>query len=75
MEDLILYIARLLVDQPEAVQVREVRGRQGIVYRLIVHPKDRGKVIGKEGRTIEAVRAILEAAAARRGLNVTLDVA
>jgi|YNPBryantNP2012_1023418.scaffolds.fasta_scaffold35972_3 predicted RNA-binding protein YlqC (UPF0109 family) len=74
MEDLILYIARLLVDRPEAVQVREVRGRQGTVYRLIVHPRDRGKIIGKEGRTIEAIRAILEAAAARRGLHITLDV-
>ncbi len=74
MEDLLLYIVRLLVDRPEAVQVREVRGRQGTVYRLIVHPRDRGKVIGKEGRTIEAVRAIVEAAASRWGLNITLDV-
>lgn len=74
MEELILYIVCLLVDRPEAVQVREVRSRQGTVYRLIVHPRDRGKVIGKDGRTIEAVRAILEAAAARRGLHVTLDV-
>ena len=67
MEDLILYIARLLVDRPEAVQVRQVRGRQGTVYRLTVHPRDRGKVIGKDGRTIEAIRAILEAAKSARG--------
>lgn len=74
MEDLILYIARLLVDEPEAVQVRQVRGRQGPVYKLSVAPHDRGKVIGKDGRIIEAIREIIGAAAARQGIHVTLDV-
>jgi len=74
MEDLILYIARQLVDQPEAVQVHQVPGRRGPVYRLSVSPKDKGKIIGKDGRIIEAIREVLDAAAARQGLHVTLDV-
>lgn len=74
MEDLILYIARQLVDHPEAVQVRQARGRKGPVYRLSVSPKDKGKVIGKDGRVIAAIRDVLDAAAARQGREVTLEV-
>jgi len=74
MEDLILYIVRLLVDDPEAVQVRQVHGRQGPVYKLSVAPRDRGKVIGKDGRIIATIRHVLDVAAARRGTHVTLDV-
>lgn len=74
MEELILYIARLLVDDPESVQVRQLHGRQGLVYKLTVAPHDRGKVIGKDGRIIDAIRELLDAAAARQGAHVTLDV-
>jgi len=74
MEELILYIARLLVDEPEAVQVRQVRGRQGPVYKLYVAPDDRGKVIGKEGRIVNAIRDILNVVAAQQGFHVTLDI-
>jgi len=74
MEDLILYIARLLVDEPGAVHVRQVHGRQGPIYKLTVAPHDRGKIIGKDGRIIDAIREILDAAAARQGTHVTLDV-
>ncbi len=74
MEELILYIVRQLVDHPEEVQIRRVRGRRGPAYQVSVAPDDRGQVIGKEGRIIEAVRHIVEAAAARQGLRVTLDL-
>jgi|YelNatPaOPRAMG01_1025707.scaffolds.fasta_scaffold74385_2 predicted RNA-binding protein YlqC (UPF0109 family) len=74
MEELILFIARQLVDHPEAVQVRQTRGPKGLVYRLSVSPKDKGKIIGKDGRIIAAIRDILEAAAARQGREVTLEV-
>ncbi len=74
MEDLILYIARMLVDEPQAVQVRQVRGRQGSTYRISVAPSDRGKIIGKEGRIINAIRAVVDAAAARHGDHVNLDI-
>ncbi|MGC8874668.1 MAG: KH domain-containing protein [Chloroflexia bacterium] len=74
MEELILYIARQLVDHPESVQVRQAQGRKGIVYRLSVSPKDKGKIIGKDGRIIAAIREIVDAAAARQRREVTLEV-
>ena len=74
MEDLILYIARLLVDEPDAVNVRQIHGRQGPVYKLTVAPHDRGKIIGKDGRIIDAIRELLDVAAARQGTHVTLDI-
>jgi predicted RNA-binding protein YlqC (UPF0109 family) len=74
MEDLILYLARHLVDDPDAVRVREVRGRRGPIFKLSVASQDKGKVIGKDGRIIGAIRQIVDAAAARQGFHVTLDV-
>jgi len=74
MEELILYIARILVDEPDAVHVRRVHGRRGPIYKLTVDPNDRGKVIGKGGRIIDAIREILDAAAAREGTHVTIDI-
>lgn len=74
MEDLILYIAQRLVDEPEAVHVERVRGRRGPIYKLSVAPNDKGKVIGKEGRVIKAIRQVAEAAAVQQGLTVTIDI-
>jgi len=74
MEDLIVYIARYLVDHPEDVRVHQVLGRRGSIYKLSVASDDKGKVIGKDGRIIGAIRQLLDAAAAREGVHVTLDV-
>jgi predicted RNA-binding protein YlqC (UPF0109 family) len=74
MEELILYIARQLVDDPDAVHVRQIRGRRGPIYRLSVAPNDKGKIIGKEGRIVNAIRQVLDAAAARQGVHASLDI-
>lgn len=74
MEDLIRYIARQLVDDPDAVRVRRVRGRRGPIYKLLVASDDKGQVIGKNGRIVGAIRQVLNAAAAREGQKVTLDI-
>jgi predicted RNA-binding protein YlqC (UPF0109 family) len=66
IEDLIGYIARSLVDDPDAVEVEAVDGDNTIVVELTVAKSDLGKVIGREGRTARAIRTLLAAASARR---------
>lgn len=65
MKDLIAFIAKALVDKPEEVVVREIQGQQISVIELKVAKEDLGKVIGKHGRTAEAMRTILAAASAK----------
>lgn len=65
MEQLIGQIAKNLVDQPEAVQVTSVNGNQTMVVELKVAKEDVGKVIGKQGKTADAIRVLLSAAAAK----------
>lgn len=64
MEDLIAYVARALVDDPDAVEVHQIEGGRTVVYELRVAESDRGRVIGKDGQTIQALRTLLKAAAA-----------
>ncbi len=64
MEELITYITRNLVDNPDAVEVSCVPGDHTVIYELRVEDKDRGRVIGRGGKTISALRTILKAAAA-----------
>ena len=62
MKELITYIAKALVDNPEEVVVREIEGRQIFLIELKVAKEDTGKIIGKQGRTAVAIRTILNAA-------------
>ena len=64
MKDLIKYIAQALVDEPEQVEVFEVEGGHTLIIELRVAKKDMGKIIGKQGRTAQAIRTILGAASA-----------
>ncbi|MGB9640982.1 MAG: KH domain-containing protein [Anaerolineales bacterium] len=74
MKTLIEYIAKSLVDEPEAVQVREMRRGSNVNLVLKVAKDDMGRVIGKNGRVANAIRILLRVAAARAGQRVTLDV-
>jgi len=74
MKELIEYIAKSIVDNPEKVKVTEVPAEDGIIIRLEVDPEDRGKVIGKQGRIARAVRTLLRVAAARRNIRATLEI-
>ncbi len=67
-------LARLLVDHPEEVHVSEHPFRGGVELDVSVHPDDRGQVIGRKGRTAAALRAILEAAGRRRGIEVDMEI-
>ena len=74
MKELIEAIARSLVDRPDQVEVREVRGESTVVIELRVAKEDLGKVIGKKGATAEAMRIILHAAAAKLKKRSTLEI-
>ena len=74
MKDLIGYIAKALVDNPEDVTVSEVEGNQTSVLELKVAKEDLGKVIGKQGRTARAMRTILSAASAKIKKRTLLEI-
>ncbi len=73
-KELIEYIAKALVDDPDQVQVEEIEGTNATIFELRVAPEDMGRVIGKQGRVANAMRTLLRAAAARQGRRVTLEI-
>ncbi|MCE9671296.1 KH domain-containing protein [Myxococcus stipitatus] len=74
MEQLLTYLARALVDQPDQVGLRmsDVDGAR--LFELKVAPEDVGKVIGRDGRTVNALRTLLNAAAQKAGQKVRLEI-
>ena len=74
MKDLVEYIAQALVDEPEQVRVSEVEGNQTSVLELRVAKADLGKVIGKQGRTARAIRAVVSAAAVKAQKRTVLEI-
>ena len=74
LKDLIEYVARALVDHPDQVVVEEIAGAQTIVLELRVAKEDLGKVIGKQGRTVKAMRAILNAASSKLRKRADLEI-
>jgi uncharacterized protein len=67
------YLVRALVDDPDSVEIDAVEGRRGVSLRVSVAAGDMGRVIGKRGRTANAVRAVTRAAAVRDGVEVDVD--
>jgi uncharacterized protein len=74
MKVLIEFITKALVDKPDEVEVREVVGEKTTVYELRVGEGDLGKVIGKHGRTIRAIRTLLSAAATKENKRAVLEI-
>jgi predicted RNA-binding protein YlqC (UPF0109 family) len=75
VEDLLAYLARSLVDSPDEVSVESFEEEDGtIVLELRVGEDDAGKVIGRGGRTVSALRTVMKAAAVRQGTRVLVDV-
>jgi len=74
MKDLIIFIAKALVDQPEEVMVSEINGTQSSVIELKVSRDDIGKIVGKHGRTVTAIRTILSAASMKSRKRCILDL-
>jgi predicted RNA-binding protein YlqC (UPF0109 family) len=73
-KELVEYVARSLVDDPEAVRVDEVRDEEGTVIELHVADDDMGKVIGRNGSVAKALRTLIKVSAARSGEAVTLEI-
>lgn len=74
MIELVEYIAKALVDNPDNVSVNQVEGEQSIILELKVDPEDMGKVIGKQGRIAKAIRTVVKAAAAKEGKRVVVEI-
>ena len=72
--ELVEYVAKTLVDDPDAVTVTEARDADGTVIELHVAEEDMGKVIGRNGSVAKALRTLLKVTAARDGDSVTLEI-
>ncbi len=74
LKELVEFLARSLVDKPDEVEVSELAGEQTVVLELKVARDDLGKVIGKQGRTVKAMRAILSAASSKIRKRADLEI-
>ncbi len=74
MKQFVEYIVKNLVDKPECVQANQIDGTHTIIIELSVEKGDIGKIIGKKGKTIEAIRTLLMSVATRNGIRVTLEI-
>lgn len=74
MKELIEYMAKALVDNPDKVVIKEIAGEKTLIYELRVGEGDLGKIIGKEGRTAKAMRSIISAAAMKQGKRAQLEI-
>jgi predicted RNA-binding protein YlqC (UPF0109 family) len=75
MKELLEYVARHLVDNPDQVEVTVKEGEKSLIMELQVAPEDTGKVIGRNGRIINAIRTLIKAAAIKKGYtNTIVDV-
>jgi len=74
MKELVVFLARSLVNNPDAVEVTETQGETASVLELRVAKEDLGRVIGKQGRTAKSIRTILNAAASRTNRKVVLEI-
>jgi hypothetical protein len=72
--DVLGYIARNLVDDPDAVSVTQTEGQGSVILRLTVAPEDMGKVIGRGGRTARAIRDVMRAAGTRAGISTVVEI-
>ena len=75
MKELVEYIAKSIVSQPDEVVVTEEEDEDGrIILRLEVAPDDKGKVIGRQGRVVQSIRVLIRVAAVKQGTRAILDI-
>lgn len=74
MKELLEYLAKALVDNPDDVQIEVIEGERSVILQLRVNPEDIGKVIGKQGRIAQALRTIVKASATKQGKNAIVEI-
>ncbi|MBS4025190.1 MAG: KH domain-containing protein [Clostridia bacterium] len=74
MKELVEYLVKGLVDEPDQVRVSQIESEQSITLELTVAPADVGKVIGKQGRIVKAIRTLVKAASVREGKKVMVEI-
>ena len=74
MRELVLFLAKSLVEKPEAVEVTETEGPEAIILELTVAQEDMGKVIGKQGRIAKAIRTVVKAATLKNSKPVFVEI-
>jgi len=74
MKELVEFIAKSLVDNPDSVVVKEVEQEQSIILKLTVAPEDMGKIIGKQGRIAKAIRTVIKAVAVKQNKRVIVEI-
>ncbi len=74
MKDLLEFIVKAIVDVPDEVSINEVEGEKALILEVKVAESDIGKVIGKHGRIINAIRTIVRAAAVKNGKKVSIEL-
>ena len=74
MKELIEYIAKIIADNPEQVSVTETEEDGRVIIRLEVATEDKGKIIGRQGRVVQAMRTLLRVAAVKQGTRVNLEI-
>ena len=74
MKEFVEYIVKNLVDNPDKVRINEIGGTHTLIIELSVEKSDIGKIIGKKGKTINAIRTLLMSVASRNGIRVNLEI-
>jgi len=74
LKELIKYILQALVDHPEQIKISEIEGKQSAVLEVKVAKEDIGKIIGKKGRTVQAIRTILSAASGKKKKRTIMEI-
>jgi predicted RNA-binding protein YlqC (UPF0109 family) len=74
MKDLVLYLAKSLVNHPDEVEVKEIQGETAAILELRVAKDDLGRIIGKQGRTAKSIRTLLNAVASRTNRKIVLEI-
>jgi len=74
MKDLLEYIIKAIVAEPDAVKITEENSDEGLLFKLEVAPDDKGRVIGRQGRVAQALRTLLRVRAAKEDTRVRLEI-